>query len=220
MTGDNPSHKMKRDNSAAPAEGGTAVREIIVRVFAPHPMVVSSCTELLANALGIRLASGAERFDVGVMDGDSFDRLPALLADKPYRNAKILVLLASADISDCLKWMMRGARGVIAYKDCADHLAQAVKDVAEGRLWMPAEVALRGVAREYPPHIEKWLARFTGREAEIGRLIAARMSYKEIAAALCLSLSTVKTHVHAAYTKAGVHSRAEFVSFWLNSVTK
>ncbi len=60
---------------------------------------------------------------------------------------------------------------------------------------------------------EDWLARhgLTVRELEIARLLAARLSDKEIAERLAISPRTVSTHVVAILAKLGVHSRREVV---------
>jgi DNA-binding CsgD family transcriptional regulator len=49
----------------------------------------------------------------------------------------------------------------------------------------------------------------SGREVEIARLVAARKSNKEIAAALGISVRTVSTHVSNIFGKVGVSSRGE-----------
>lgn len=60
---------------------------------------------------------------------------------------------------------------------------------------------------------EDWLAGhgLTVREMEVARLLAARLSDKEIAKRLAISPRTVSTHVVAILAKLGVHSRHEVV---------
>jgi len=52
-------------------------------------------------------------------------------------------------------------------------------------------------------------AKLTERETDIARLVAARKSNKEIAAALGISARTVTTHVANIFSKLGVSSRGE-----------
>lgn len=52
-------------------------------------------------------------------------------------------------------------------------------------------------------------SKLTGRELDIARLVMARKSNKEIAAALGLSVRTVTTHVANIFGKLGVSSRGE-----------
>jgi DNA-binding CsgD family transcriptional regulator len=57
--------------------------------------------------------------------------------------------------------------------------------------------------------------RFTPREHEILRLIAADQSDKEVARALRMSHHTLRTHLSRLYRRHGVHSRAAAVAAWL-----
>ena len=49
------------------------------------------------------------------------------------------------------------------------------------------------------------------REVEVLRYLCSRMTYREIAAALYVSLNTLKTHVRTVYRKLDVESRADAV---------
>lgn len=51
----------------------------------------------------------------------------------------------------------------------------------------------------------------TEREAEVLRLLARNKRPREISDVLVVSVATVRSHVHAIYTKTGVHSAAELV---------
>lgn len=51
----------------------------------------------------------------------------------------------------------------------------------------------------------------TGRVDEIARMAARGLSYGQIAHALTLSQSTVRTHIHKAYGHLGATSRGDFL---------
>ena len=51
----------------------------------------------------------------------------------------------------------------------------------------------------------------SAREATVLRYLCSRLTYQEIAAALFVSLNTLKSHVRAVYRKLGVASRADAV---------
>jgi LuxR family maltose regulon positive regulatory protein len=53
--------------------------------------------------------------------------------------------------------------------------------------------------------------RLSSREVTVLRYLCSRLTYREIAAALFVSLNTLKTHVKSVYRKLGVASRADAV---------
>jgi DNA-binding NarL/FixJ family response regulator len=55
--------------------------------------------------------------------------------------------------------------------------------------------------------------RLTAREVEVLRLIAAGMSNREMAVALCRSERTVERHLENIYRKIGAHSKADATAF-------
>lgn len=54
----------------------------------------------------------------------------------------------------------------------------------------------------------------TPREREVAGLVAAGLRNKDIAVALCISVATVKDHVHRILDKAGLDSRAAVARLW------
>jgi len=58
----------------------------------------------------------------------------------------------------------------------------------------------------------KLVESLTKREVTVLRYLCSRLTYEEIAAALYLSLNTLKTHVKAVYRKLEVVSRADAVT--------
>ena len=87
-------------------------------------------------------------------------------------------------------------------------LAELLADAAPGTVVVFAgsveELAGALAAAGPAPHPD-----LTRREQEVGALLALRLSNKEIAARLHLSVSTVKTHVHALLRKLGASTRTD-----------
>jgi DNA-binding NarL/FixJ family response regulator len=71
---------------------------------------------------------------------------------------------------------------------------------------MPATIYLESENKPVPI-----LSRLTPRQQEILKLLAQGFYYKEIGAALGISHSTVRAHLHSAYRKLEVKSRARAV---------
>ena len=67
------------------------------------------------------------------------------------------------------------------------------------------------VLDEIPPERVKALG-LSNRESEMAVMIARGLSNKEIAAELCISPATVRTHIYNLYQKAGARSRVELIN--------
>jgi DNA-binding NarL/FixJ family response regulator len=68
-------------------------------------------------------------------------------------------------------------------------------------------------AESAPPAAHPYPCRLTTREVEILRLIAAGMSNREMAEALCRSERTIERHIENLYRKIGAHSKADATAF-------
>jgi DNA-binding CsgD family transcriptional regulator len=104
-----------------------------------------------------------------------------------------VIQLASAVAALLLKAIARDEPAVLIRRDVADLL---------GELSRPAP----------PPGEPAWPAEpLTEGETRILRYLATHLSAREIAAELCVSANTVKTHMRHLYQKLGAHSRDEAV---------
>ncbi|NEA00510.1 helix-turn-helix transcriptional regulator, partial [Streptomyces sp. SID10116] len=65
-----------------------------------------------------------------------------------------------------------------------------------------------GRAEPAPP---AWMARLTGRESEVLRLMAAGLTNAEIAGRMGVGAATVKTHVASVLAKTGARDRTQAV---------
>lgn len=70
-------------------------------------------------------------------------------------------------------------------------------------------VSERGVKGESAGQAVRMLS---GREAEVARLLIKGLSYQETAEALCVSLSTIQSHVVAIYGKLGVSNKVQLAN--------
>ncbi|NDZ87355.1 response regulator transcription factor, partial [Streptomyces sp. SID10115] len=106
-----------------------------------------------------------------------------------------------------------GAAGFLLKRADADELVQAVRLVARSdSLLFPA--AVRALAAEYgraEPAPPAWMARLTGRESEVLRLMAAGLTNAEIAGRMGVGAATVKTHVASVLAKTGARDRTQAV---------
>jgi DNA-binding NarL/FixJ family response regulator len=102
----------------------------------------------------------------------------------------------------------QGASGYLSKGMDAEALVQALEDVHDGKVVLPAGVAVRDrIAGDWPGKTFG----LSAREAEIIALITQGLSNQEIAQRSYLSINSVKTYIRTAYRKMGVTSRSQAV---------
>lgn len=163
--------------------------------------------------------------DMILMDVD-MPRLDGVTATRLIRgclpDVKVLMLSVHDDDARIVAAVQAGACGYIL-KD-ADHaeFLRIIRATYRGEqvhsTFMPDGFARNVVsALEEAGSGSPGVAQLTEREREILAYAASGRGNKEIADELCVSLDTVKTHLHHIYRKLGVTGRVEAVLAYLNS---
>jgi DNA-binding NarL/FixJ family response regulator len=114
--------------------------------------------------------------------------------------ARIIVLAEHAGDAEITKALKKGALGYICKDVTPEELVKAIRTVAAGKKFIPADVA--AILSEHVGSEE-----LTPAESNILRMIVGGMSNKEIAFALDISENTVKTHTRNIFDKLGVSDR-------------
>ena len=116
-----------------------------------------------------------------------------------------VVLSPSSGPLGARRAIREGAAGIVLEDDVEPALAPAVRAVAAGLTAI--SVAVRTSAEKVP---------LSHRELEVLGLVAAGKTNYEIALALCLAESTVKSHLSSLFRKVGADSRKEIARLALD----
>lgn len=146
--------------------------------------------------------------DVVIMDlqlsgGSGIEATAQLCKEHP--GARILMFSSFARDEDVYRAIRAGALGYLQKAAPREELLQAVRAVAQGKRFLPADMAQRLAERLGRPEP-------SARELEVLRLIAQGRGNKEIAVALSVSDETVKTHVSNVMQKLHAQDRAHAVT--------
>jgi DNA-binding NarL/FixJ family response regulator len=137
------------------------------------------------------------------------EQILATLAEPP----RIIVVTTFENDSYVYDALRAGAAGFLLKRSDADTLVQTVRLVARSdTLLFPAAVRTLAAehARAYPAP-PPWVARLTGRESEVLRLMAGGLTNAEIAERMAVGPATVKSHVAAVLAKTGTRDRTQAV---------
>lgn len=128
----------------------------------------------------------------------TIDDLDKYFAADP--KARIIVLADHAGDAEISRALKKGAAGYICKDVSPEELLKAIRTVAAGKKFIPADIA-----QILSEHIGQ--EELTPTEANILRMIVGGMSNKEIAFALDVSENTVKSHIQNIFGKIGVSDR-------------
>jgi len=151
--------------------------------------------------------------DIRMPRRDGLTATASILAEHP--GLAILILTTFDADDDVLRALAAGARGFLLKDASPEELVQAVRAAAEGRSTLAPSVLDRvvqlAVAQRRAPDPAQVAAidALTPREREVAEAVARGASNADIAAALFLSVPTVKTHVGRIMAKLGVDSRVQ-----------
>ena len=141
---------------------------------------------------------------------DLFD-VRAIASEWP--NMPFVALGLTEQRQEVIRCGRAGFAGYVARDASIDELCNSLLEIVAGRLACPPEISgglLRALFRREPNSVEPnpSLA-LTRRESEVLELLGRGFSNKEIANELCLSVATVKHHVHHVLEKLQLQRRAQ-----------
>jgi DNA-binding NarL/FixJ family response regulator len=126
---------------------------------------------------------------------------------KTFPATKLVVISGTAQPEDGRAVIQLGARGFLPKTLSGKVIVAALRLVASGGTYLPAEYAITPPPEAPPPAARP--AGLTPKEAEVLRRLATGMSNKEIGRAMGLQEITIKLHVRNIFKKLGVRNRVE-----------
>lgn len=193
-----------------------------------HELMRDAMRRLVRDELGIEEVLEAETFEQALahltcvdsgdlvildlrMPGLSGPEAVAALCDG-FPQTKVAVISASEERTDILAALDAGARGYIPKSLSAIEIADALRSIMEGRMFLPAAFGRRepGVCRAPTRRSEG--APMTARQKQVLEELLKGQASKQIARTLCIAEGTVKIHLAAIYRALGVRTRAEAIA--------
>ncbi|PZU49129.1 MAG: DNA-binding response regulator [Microbacterium sp.] len=131
---------------------------------------------------------------------------------------RFLALSVSDAAEDVVRVIRAGARGYITKGSSGIEVSRAVHAVSGGDAVFSPRLAgfvldAFGAVSGETAAVDDELDRLSAREQEVMRLIARGYAYKEVGAALFISVKTVETHVSAVLRKLQLSSRHELTAW-------
>ena len=209
------------------SEAGT----VGVLIVDDDPLVRAGLAMMLGGTSGIRVVAEAgdgtqvlamvDRYapDVVLMDirMPVMDGLAATEALRARHNAPEVIILTTFDADEqVLRALRAGAAGFVLKDTPPAEIVAAVRRVAEGQPVLSPAVTRRLIARVASSDHEQRraaarerLTLLNNREHEVALAVGRGRSNAEIAAALYLSVPTIKPHVSSILTKLDLNNRVQ-----------
>jgi DNA-binding NarL/FixJ family response regulator len=183
----------------------------------PHIEVVGEAASgREAVALTRRLAPDVVLMDVRMPDLDGIAATRELLRDSP--DARVLILTTFEQDDYVFGALRAGASGFLLKRTRPEDLIAGVHTIAAGDALLSPSVTRRVIdrmAQQPTPDLadRTRLQTLTTREREVLDLVARGMANREIAAALVVEESTIRTHVKRLLMKLDLRDRVQVVIF-------
>jgi two-component system invasion response regulator UvrY len=201
-----------------------------VLIVDDHPIVASGCRALFAGDDDIEIleacdAEGGERsfvtekpdvcvVDINLPTVSGFELARRILAGNS--SARIIMFSMNDDPVFAARAIEIGAKGYVSKAGDPCDLVEAIREVANGGVYLPAAIA-RSIAFAGPAVAQNPLSKLTPREIEILRLLSVGKSLSEIAWLVHASYKTIANTSSIIRQKLGLRSSSELVRFAIES---
>jgi len=180
------------------------------KCLATYPDAESALADIPQNPPDVVL------MDINLPGINGIECVTRLRATLP--NLKIIMLTVFEDSERVFNSLSAGAFGYLVKSNRPAKILQAIRDVYDGGSPMSGHIA-RMVVRSFENRGSSTdeTDSLTPRELEVLHGLSCGQPYKQIAAELGISLSTVRTYIQRIYEKLHVHSQTEAVMKYARS---
>ena len=203
---------MKETISILLVDDHEVFRRGLVGLLADEPdikLVGEASSGVEAVQLSQRLKPDVILMDVYMPGGTGIEAISKI---KASTSAKILMLTVSEKNNDLLGAINAGADGYLLKNAKPAQLCKAIRDIASGKGALSPEVTPQVFNRVKNISGHASVPTVSTREKEVLALLAKGASTRDIAAALTISINTVKTHIARIMKKLDANNRTEAVA--------
>jgi two-component system nitrate/nitrite response regulator NarL len=213
-----------------------ATESVPVVLIDDHAMFRQALCRLLATDPRVKVVGVSESGEEGIACARELHprvvvtdlRMPGMRGvevtralDEQMPEVSVLTLTVSEEHEDVLEALRAGARGYVVKSSAQEEIVAAILATARGEAWLSPKVAGRLVDEfKHLPAVTleetlKEETHLTPREQMVLARLAQGMTNREIAAALAIAETTVKTHLQHILDKLHARNRLEAASFAL-----
>jgi two-component system invasion response regulator UvrY len=195
------------------ADDHELIREGLKKVLLWHNAIeISGEAANLGETLDVlaRVTPDVLVLDIGLNETSDWDGLLYVRARFP--NVPVLVLSMHSEERYAVRSLRAGASGYLCKANAIGEVVPAIEKIAAGGRYVSplvAELLAEEIATpNVPPH-----RLLTRREAQVLHLLGAGMVNKQVAARLCLSVSSVNTYRSRIFSKMNLTSHAALIHY-------
>ncbi|UZF91575.1 response regulator [Bosea sp. NBC_00550] len=199
-----------------------------------HPVILTGLAALVRSLPGLELVGQAtvasqaltlvreQNPNIVVLDMGLPGMNGVALAERILEKAphtRIVMLTHFEEPSYVQKALRTGIRGYVLKSSPSDKIAQAIKTVQSGGVYIDSELEefrsewIRKLAQKPGSELETPNGSLTNRELQVLRLAAVGHSNKEIARRIGLGVKSVETYRYRACKKLLLHSRLDIIRY-------
>lgn len=162
--------------------------------------IVAAYIERVCPGAEVARSSGTRALPAGAVE-----------VDHPAAGRRVLIFFNRPAVEDVRAAVADSGCSLVTWDSPAEELADAVSALLGVAPPVVSRAILKELAALPPPEVVPPSTSLSRREHEVLDLLADGLSNSEIAARLCLSESTVRTHLHSISLKLGAAGRMRMV---------